>query len=242
MRPNTSPSHERPAGAVPPSGHADTRAPFYPNHLFVEGVVALLVFALLVILACFWQVPPEEMADPSDSAYVPRPEWYFLFYFQLLKYFEGPLILVGTFVLPLLIFAALFLLPFIDRSEETRPSKRPWAMGLGLAGLLAVAGLTVVSVVQDAEHRMDLPPITEEHLAAGEDIFARFCVLCHSMNGKGGFMAPDLSQIGARVNRVYIERVILTPQIVSQTTIMSQIPLSDDERHDVSAYLARKKK
>lgn len=228
------PEHSRPEQTA-------QEAPFYPNHLFVEALVSLLVFALLILLACLWQTPLEEMADPSDSAYVPRPEWYFLFYFQLLKYFEGPLVIVGTFILPLLVLAALFLLPFIDRGEETRPRKRPLAVAAGLAGLLLICGLSALSVIQDAEHRMDLPPITAEDVAAGEDIFTRFCVLCHSMNGKGGFMAPDLSQVGARVNRVYIERVILTPQIVSQTTIMSLIPLSAEERHTVSAYLSRKK-
>jgi cytochrome c2 len=88
---------------------------------------------------------------------------------------------------------------------------------------------------------MDLPPITGEQVEEGRDLFSRFCQICHTMEGKGGFIAPDLTQIGSRANRAYIERVILHPQIVSQTTIMSLIPLSDAERHAVSAYLSRKK-
>ena len=215
--------------------------PFYPNHLFVEAVVAFVVLLVLVVLSLLWQTPLEEIADPSDSAYVPRPEWYFLFYFQLLKYFQGAFTVVGTFILPVLTGILLILWPFLDRSEETRLSKRPRSVALGVGVVLAMVALTVVSVMEDSDLRMDLPPIQEHQLAQGADLFNRFCILCHSMHGKGGFMAPDLTQVGSRVNRVYIERTILTPQIVSQTTIMSKIPLSDEERHAVSAFLSRKR-
>ena len=215
--------------------------PFYPNHLFVEALVAFLVLLALILLALFWQAPLEEMADPGDSAYVPRPEWYFLFYFQLLKYFQGAFIVVGTFIVPALTGILLILWPFLDRGEETRISKRPRSVALGVFTLLAMIGLSVLAVVEDSDLHMELPPITQQHIAEGENLFNRFCVLCHSMHGKGGFMAPDLTQVGARVNRVYIERTIITPQIVSQTTIMSKIPLSDEERHAISAFLARKK-
>jgi ubiquinol-cytochrome c reductase cytochrome b subunit len=206
-------------------------------------MTALAVLAVMAILALVWQAPLEEMADPGDVTYVPRPEWYFLFYFQLLKYFEGPLVVVGTCLLPALIFALLILLPFLDRRETTSIRKRPVATAVCLASVFSIAGLTVVSIVEDELHgyRMVLPPITGEQIAEGQDLFSRFCQICHTMDGKGGFIAPDLTQIGSRANRAYIERVVLHPQIVNQTTIMSLIPLSDSERHAVSAYLSRKK-
>jgi ubiquinol-cytochrome c reductase cytochrome b subunit len=219
----------------------NARYPFYPNHLFVEAVTALLTLLVLVLLALFWHAPLEEIADPSDTTFVPRPEWYFLFLFQLLKYFKGGFIVVGAVVIPAAASILLFLWPFLDRGEETRLRKRPRSLVLGICSLLAVVALTVVSVVEDAELRMDLPLITEQQLVEGEDIFNRFCILCHSMDGKGGFMAPDMTQVGGRINRVRIERVIMEPQLVSQTTIMSRIPLSDEERHAVSAYLSRKR-
>jgi len=217
------------------------RAPYYPNHLFVEAIIAFLALLALALLALFWQTPLEEIADPSDSAYVPRPEWYFLFYFQLLKYFKGALTVVGTFVLPALAGILLILWPFLDRGEETRLSRRPRSAALGGGILLAIFSLTGLAVLEDSELHMDLPPISEWQIAEGEDLFNRYCMLCHGMDGKGGFMAPDLTLVGSRVNRVYIERVVIDPDIVSQTTIMSKIPLSDEERHAVSAYLSRKK-
>jgi ubiquinol-cytochrome c reductase cytochrome b subunit len=215
--------------------------PFYPNHLFVEALVAFLALAALVLLSLFWQTPLEEIANPGDSAYVPRPEWYFLFVFQLLKYFKGEWIVIGTVIGPALSGLFLILWPFLDRGEETRLSRRPRAVALGVGALLVISVLTGLAVLEDSDLRMDLPPIRAEQIPEGEDIFIRYCMLCHAMDGKGGFMAPDLTQVGSRVNRVYIERVVINPDIVSQTTIMSKIPLSDEERHAVSAYLSRKK-
>jgi quinol-cytochrome oxidoreductase complex cytochrome b subunit len=65
--------------------------PFFPDIVFKDVVMALVVFLVLVALAVFIGAPLEERANPSDSSYTPRPEWYFLFLFQLLKYFPGKL-------------------------------------------------------------------------------------------------------------------------------------------------------
>ncbi len=86
--------------------------PFFPNALFKDAVVALLIFLILVALAFFIGAPLEAQADPSDSEYTPRPEWYFLFLFQLLKYFPGQLEVVGVFVIPTLAVLLLLALPF----------------------------------------------------------------------------------------------------------------------------------
>src|SRR4030042_952467 len=65
--------------------------PFFPNALFKDAIVSLLVFLALVALAALLGAPLEAHADPSDTSYTPRPEWYFMFLFQLLKYFPGRL-------------------------------------------------------------------------------------------------------------------------------------------------------
>ena len=56
-----------------------------------DTIAMAVVFALLLTFAWFGRVPLDAVADPSDATYVPRPEWYFLSLFQLLKYFPGPL-------------------------------------------------------------------------------------------------------------------------------------------------------
>lgn len=219
---------------------------FYPRHLLVEAVASVIVLVALVVAALLWAVPLDEMANPADTTYVPRPEWYFLFYFQMLKYFEGSLTVIGVFVLPMLVLGVLFCLPFFDRSEPKKLVRRPVAALCGVLGMAFVIGLTVNSLVEDSKNprifkKINFPPITQEQVAAGEKVFSSYCVLCHAMNGKGGFMAPDLTQVGGRTSRTYIENVIMNPQLVSQQTIMSLVPLSDAERHEVSAYLFMKK-
>ncbi len=220
--------------------------PFYPDHLYIEVITAVICLVVLVALALIFQTPLDEMANPADTTYVPRPEWYFLFIFEMLKYFEGGLVFIGVVVLPLLAFLALFFLPFYDKKPTTAIFKRPLAAACGIVGVILVVGLTIHSMSLDAKNprifkKIHFPPVTAEQIAAGEQAFNTFCLLCHAMDGKGGFMAPDLTQIGGRASRTYVENVIINPQLVSQQTIMSLIPLSKEERHAVSAFLAQKK-
>ena len=63
--------------------------PFFPDALFKDALVSLVIFLILVALAYFIGAPLDERANPADTSYNPRPEWYFLFLFQLLKYFPG---------------------------------------------------------------------------------------------------------------------------------------------------------
>lgn len=90
---------------------------FYPYTLAKDAVAIFLVFALVALLA--WHFAPEvgEIADAAETSFNPRPEWYFLWLFQFLKYFPGNLEVLGAVVLPAMGFALLFALPFLDRSR-----------------------------------------------------------------------------------------------------------------------------
>ena len=92
--------------------------PFFPDIIFKDAVVSLIVFLILVALAYFVGAPVEERANPNDTSYTPRPEWYFLFLFQLLKYFPGNLEVIGAMILPGLFIVLLLVLPFIDKSSK----------------------------------------------------------------------------------------------------------------------------
>ena len=115
--------------------------PFFPDIIFKDVVVSLLIFLLLVALAYFLGVPTESRADPNDATYTPRPEWYFLFLFQLLKYFPGKLEVIGVMVIPGLFILLLFALPFIDRSTKRHFLNRPLA---SIAALAVVGGISYV--------------------------------------------------------------------------------------------------
>ncbi len=122
--------------------------PFFPDAVFKDAIIALAVFLLLVGLALLIGAPLEEPADPADTTYTPRPEWYFLFLFQLLKYFPGQLEVVGVFVIPTILIILLFALPFLDRKRERHFSKRPIIVGATAFLSVGVLFLTVQALVE----------------------------------------------------------------------------------------------
>src|SRR6266511_1283468 len=91
-------------GEVPadPAAHFETfkrrGRPFWPDLIVEDAVVSLVVFLILAAVALVVGVPLEARADPANTAYIPRPEWYFLSLFELLKYFSGSLAWVGVVV------------------------------------------------------------------------------------------------------------------------------------------------
>src|SRR6201996_4598647 len=104
-------------GVAPaPGDEIRPKKSFFPEQGFKDTVAVFIAFAILFVMAIVARVPLERMADPTGTSYIPRPEWYFLFLFQSLKIFEGPLEVVGTVVLPTIAILALILTPFIDRS------------------------------------------------------------------------------------------------------------------------------
>ena len=121
--------------------------PFYPDQLFEDVVAIFILFIILASMAIFIPVPLEELADPADASYDPRPEWYFLFLFQLLKYFEGPLEVVGTFVIPTVGFVLLLLLPFLDKKERTSMLKRPVALTVTSLSVALIVLLTILGAI-----------------------------------------------------------------------------------------------
>ena len=113
----------------------------------------LSLTALLIVglgLLCFF-VPMElgPPANPSDAQYIPRPEWYYLPIFQWLKYWHGAGSIVGVLVIPSALVAGILALPFLDRSLERRPWKRPAAMGAYVFVLFSVVGLGLRSQYLD---------------------------------------------------------------------------------------------
>ena len=92
------------------------------------------------------------MADPTDATYVPRPEWYFLSLFQLLKYFPGPLEPVATQGVPGLVVAFLFLLPFLGQDRQPPAARPPVVAGMFLLIGLGVTGLTVMGLRDTPGH------------------------------------------------------------------------------------------
>jgi quinol-cytochrome oxidoreductase complex cytochrome b subunit/mono/diheme cytochrome c family protein len=134
-------------GVAPAPGDTAPRRKFFPEQVFKDTVGVAIGFIILFTMAIVAKVPLERLADPTDTAYIPRPEWYFLFLFQTLKFFKGPLETVGSVVLPGVAVLTLFLIPFIDRGPMIRLGKRTFAITFVLLAAIAWTGLTTAAVV-----------------------------------------------------------------------------------------------
>jgi ubiquinol-cytochrome c reductase cytochrome b subunit len=120
--------------------------PFFPHWVITDTVAGLGLLALLVYLSWANRAPLEFPADPTSSTYVPHPEWYFVFYYQLLKYFPGALEAVATVVIPLFLFGSMILLPFIDTSDERRPWRKPVTTLAGLFYIIVIVVFTILGL------------------------------------------------------------------------------------------------
>ena len=151
---------------------------FFPDAIFKDAVIALIVFLLLVSLAYFIGAPLEARADPADTNYTPRPEWYFLFLFQLLKYFPGQLEVVGVVLLPTLAVILLFLLPVLDRGNKRHAFGRPIVIGITAVILAGIVFLTIQAYQETP------PPVAASSGDQIANLYLENCAGCHGQEIK----------------------------------------------------------
>ena len=209
--------------------------PFW-SALYKDAIVGLLVVIGVVAAAIVLGAPLEEPADPNATAYVPRPEWYFLDLYQLLWYVTGPLE-------PLLIFliftggALVFLaVPFLDRSRARHPRERPQAM----AGVAAVVAGVLIFTYMGAVAGPSVPEIPPTEGMTVTDLSGlavyndQGCAACHSIRGLGGTSGPDLTRAGARWSRSHIRDYIVMPEDPEMPAFDE---LTDQQLDDLVSYL-----
>ena len=175
---------------------------FFPEQVFKDTVAMFVYVMVLAISASFAKVGLGAIADPTDTGYIPRPEWYFLFLFQTLKLFQGPLEVVGALVLPNLAIVTLFMVPFLDRGKAIRVQKRTVAIAavvlaaMGWAGLTQRAVATTPPNVEDLEAGLQPPQfwkeIPAEQLAAIGFFRKDNCARCHTLGRS--IPGPDLAK------------------------------------------------
>jgi ubiquinol-cytochrome c reductase cytochrome b subunit len=162
--------------------------PFYPYQALKDTVAMAAVFALLLTFALTVRIPLDSIADPSDATYVPRPEWYFLSLFQLLKYFPGPLEPIATVVIPGLVVGALLLLPFLDRGPDRHPLNRRVVLSGFMVLAAAIVTLTYLGLEDSPTHA---DPSHWGTLAVAGHEFAQDqrCQMCHRVGGAANPLA-----------------------------------------------------
>ena len=132
---------------------------FWPDSIFKDLIVSLGIFIVLLLLATFIGVAPEPKADPADTSYLPRPEWYFLFLFKFLALYGqipviGKIEWLATVLIPGIGVGLLTLLPLLDKSPYRHYSRRIFAltmMGIVVLDIILLTVMASLPVAPNAE-------------------------------------------------------------------------------------------
>jgi ubiquinol-cytochrome c reductase cytochrome b subunit len=196
------------SGPVSP-GAGEPRA-FYPHHALKDTFAVAVVFSGLLLLATLRTPDLGPVADPSDAAYVPRPEWYFLWLFQLLKYFPGRMEVIATIAIPALIVGGLLFLPFFDRRPERQLLRRP-AVAASFAVL--VLGIWILTYLGVKDSPADAPSSHGGLIALAGEQFAEDprCQQCHRPGGA----ATAVGDIRPRRDPEWLAGHLADPEVIA---------------------------
>jgi len=235
--------------AATPGDEALPKKQFYPVQVFKDTVAIFVAFAILFVMALVARVPLEQLADPTDTSYIPRPEWYFLFLFQTLKMFNGTLEVVGAVVLPGLAVLALVLVPFLDRGQMVKLTRRTVAFASVAFAAITWTGLTVAAVrstpppSEDAEVDYSAPTdwmqLSPEELAGVGYFREENCISCHAVGGHGNKIGPDLTATSIHRDAAWMIQHFKRPSAMRPGTSMPPIQLSDAQLNSLAAFLLK---
>jgi len=123
--------------------------PFYPRQVLLDAVFAIVLIGILAVIAKTIPMSLGPAANPADTHFLPRPEWYYRPAFQWLKYLSGRWSLIGGILLPALLALIFAGAPFLDRRLERRPWRRPISVGAFFLFLIAYTSLGIASYRDD---------------------------------------------------------------------------------------------
>jgi menaquinol-cytochrome c reductase cytochrome b/c subunit len=209
--------------------------PFFPYAVLKDSVMALIVVLVIAAMSILLGAEQGPKVDPTTTTYVPRPEWYFFFLFELLRVLKPPwLVPIATVGIPTIAMVLLLLLPFYDRNPERRPERRPIATTAGILTIIAIAYLTFLGASAGTPTEIDLA--VPEEMEAGKQVAAQSgCLACHKIgeNGNDG-PGPELTEIGDKLPREAIARSLE----VGPGVMPSYQGLSPKKFEELTAFLA----
>ena len=197
--------------------------PFFPYAVAKDSIMAVVVMVVIITLSIVLGAELGPKEDPTTTTYVPRPEWYFYFLFELLRVIKPNfLVPLASLGIPTICLIFLFLLPFVDRGPERRPERRPLATTFGIFVIAAMAYLTYLGASAGSPTSIELPTPKSVQQQGGT-VMAQFeagrlvaaqsgCLACHKFgeNGNDG-PGPNLTDIGQRLKAQAISRTLINP-------------------------------
>jgi ubiquinol-cytochrome c reductase cytochrome b subunit len=226
-------------------------APFWPDQVLKDAVACLAVLAVVLFFVLrprFLGMPGgAELgapADPSEQFAAARPEWYFMFLFQMLEYFKGNMAIVGALIIPGIVMLILILMPIIGGWKLGHR----FNVGFTFALLIGIAVLTGIAFATDRHddlyqrsarraerdsHRVKelarsrgipvagaVALLREDAYTQGPRIFANACAKCHRFDGHDGLGkvstdAPTASDLKDFASREWIAGLLDPARISS---------------------------
>ena len=240
---------------------------FYPKQVLMDIVFATILVGALGLLSYLSPVELGPKANPSDTSFLPRPEWYYLPIFQWLKYWNGASAVIGIIVIPGIIAALLVALPFLDRKLERRPWKRPvsafsfaivlcaliflgWQSGqedkndpsvakqLARQDSTAEAFMSAKFTPELAGGAAQIAAPLDPQATKGKALFAEnSCNECHGDNAEGTDKAPKLIGVGTKFPSDTLISRLLNPTKKARDADMDPVDLPPDQFQQLLAYL-----
>ena len=175
---------------------------FWPDSIYKDLLVSLAIFIVLILLATFLGVPGEPKADPSDTAYVPKPEWYFLFLFKFLAvYGQIPLLgkieWIATAAIPALVILLLFVLPLMDKNPYRHYSRRIMALSIMAVFVTSMVVLTVISGIPTTSGNTGMSAMTLLQFLTGLVI----PIMAYIIIVGSSFLSNKLKLLGSRLQK-----------------------------------------
>lgn len=222
--------------------------PFFPYAVYKDLIVATAVIGIIIFLAIWAKVEVGPEIDPTTEDYIPRPEWYFFFLFELLKVFKNqdafrPLIM-ATFIVPNVLLGLLILWPFIDRGPERRIQKRPMSIMVGVA-VIAFLGFMTYKGATTPEGASAEPIVTipadDPDAIAGEELFrGNGCLNCHTVKNTGAAgPGPNLTNEAGKARGIqwHIEHLKDPPSKNPGSQMPAFTTFSDEEYNQIATFL-----
>jgi quinol-cytochrome oxidoreductase complex cytochrome b subunit len=187
--------------------------PFFPYAVAKDSVMAAITVFVIVIMSIYLGAELGPKADPTTTTYVPRPEWYFFFLFEVLRVIKPAVLTpLATIGIPTIAMILLIILPFIDRNPERRPERRPIATTAGILTIFAIAFLTYMGAAAGSTSEIDSVPVTPQTEAGAIVAAQAGCLACHKFgeNGNDG-PGPELTDIATKLPKAAIRRTLENP-------------------------------
>jgi menaquinol-cytochrome c reductase cytochrome b/c subunit len=210
--------------------------PFFPYAVAKDSVMAAITVGIIVVMSLTFGAELGPKADPTTTTYVPRPEWYYFFLFELLRVIKPAILTpLATVGIPTILMVMLIILPFVDRGPERRPERRPIALTTFVLVVFGMGYLTYLGAVAGSPNNIEYE--VAQQYNAGKLVAAQSgCLACHKIghNGNDG-PGPELTDIADKLPKAAIRRTLENPT----APMPSYAGMSEENKRELVEFLGQ---